>query len=29
VLVDDEPALAGDVNVYRLARIVREQLGEG
>lgn len=29
VLVDDEPVLAGDVNVYRLSRIVREQLGEG
>jgi len=29
VLVDDELVLAGDVNVYRLSRIVREQLGEG
>jgi disulfide oxidoreductase YuzD len=29
VLVNDQPVLAGDVNVYRLAKIVREQLGEG
>jgi len=28
VLVNEQPVLAGDVNVYRLSNLIREELGE-